>query len=125
MLRNLLIVVAGSVLSFVLAFAGSQAAWVFIVGGGASTNKEAIVRFMLVQTFAVNPGTAIIVGVFIASLVQRSRWWLGGITLLPLAVDGLIQGAVGIESSFCLANIALATLAAFVVSRSKRKSHFA
>jgi hypothetical protein len=125
MLRNLIVVAIGVALSFVLAFVGSHAAWVLYVGSGPSTNKEGIVRFMVAQTFVVNPGTAIIVAVFVASLVQRSRWWFGGIALLPLVTYGLIRGAAGIEIVLLLGYVALAMIVAFVVSRFKREPHFA
>ena len=87
MLRNLLVVLTGALLSYVFALAGSRLAWLLIIGNVEnSDNKGALVRLMIVQTFVVIPGIAIMVGVFVGVLVQRSRWWLGGVTFLPFTV---------------------------------------
>lgn len=75
---------------------------------------------MIVQTFVVIPGIAIMVGVFVGVLVQRSRWWLGGVTFLPFTVYGFIRDhPAGAEVFLLFAYLALAIAAAFIVSRFK------
>ena len=121
MFRNSIAVAAGVLLSLALSFAGSRLAWLLIVGNvDHSENKDAIVRWMLWQTFAVGPGVAIIVGAFVASIVRRSDWWLGGVAVLPLFIYGFIRGARGMEIVLSVAYFGLAFAAAFGVSRFKR-----
>ena len=121
MLRNLLVVLTGALLSYVFALAGSRLAWLLIIGNVEnSDNKGALVRLMIVQTFVVIPGIAIMVGVFVGVLVQRSRWWLGGVTFLPFTVYGFIRDhPAGAEVFLLFAYLALAIAAAFIVSRFK------
>ena len=126
MLRNSIAVVASVLLSFALSFAGSRLAWLLIIGNVAdSEDKDGIVRWMLWQTFAVVPGVAVVVGAFVASIVQRSGWWLGGIAVLPLFIYGFIRGARGIEIVLYVAYVGLGFAATFGVSRFKRKPHIA
>jgi hypothetical protein len=120
MLRNLIISVIGAILGFVLVFGGSYAAWVFFVGSGPSTNKAGLERFMVMQAFVIIPAAAIITAVFVASLVSRSYWWLGGVSLLPLFVYGYIRGEARAEVVLSILYLLLATGAAFIVSRFKR-----
>jgi hypothetical protein len=95
-------------------------AWLLIIGNvERSENKDPILRVMLFQTFGVIPVVAIIVGAFVGSLVPRSGWWLGGVTLLPLFIYGLVRGASGVEVLLAV-QLLLALGAAFVVSRFKR-----
>ena len=123
MIRNSIAVVTGVVLSFVLNFAGSRLVWFLIIGNvERSENKDAIVRWMLWQSFGVVPAVAIAVGAFVGFVVRRSAWWLGGVAVLPLFVYGIFRGVAGIEIVFSVVYVTLAFAAAFVVSRFKRPS---
>ena len=113
--------VAGVLLSFALSVAGARLTWRLIIGNvGESENKHAIVNWMLANTFAVAPAVSIIVGGFVGFVVARSSWWLGGLAVLPLFIYGVIRGADRIESVLSVLYVALASAAAFVVSRFKR-----
>ena len=121
MIRNSIGVVAGVLLSFALSVAGARLTWLLIVGNvDRSENKGAIINWMLVNTFAVGPAVAIIVGAFVGFIAQRSAWWLGGVTVLPLFIYGDILVADRIEIGSSVVFVALAFAAAFVVSRFKR-----
>src|SRR5512132_1223436 len=121
MRRNLIAIIVGVFLSFALAFAAVRLAWLLIVGNvDRSENKDALVRLMLVQTFAVTPGVAIIVGAVVALIARRSGWWLGGAAVIPWFIYGLVRGAPGIEIVLSVVYIALAFAAAFIVSRFKQ-----
>jgi hypothetical protein len=121
MMRNLITLVAGIILSWVLSLGGSRLAWLLIVGNAdRSENKDAIVRVILWQMFFVVPAICVVVGGFIASTVRRSAWWLGGMAVLPLLVYGVIRGAHGIEIVLSVVYAALAFAAASLVCRFKR-----
>ena len=121
MLRNSIAVVTGVLLSFALSVAGSRLAWLAIVGNvERSENKNAIVGWMIWQVVAVGPAVAVVVGAFVAIVVRRSVWWLGGVALMPLFVYGVSRGAAVIEVLLSLVYIAFAFVAAFVISRFKR-----
>jgi hypothetical protein len=123
MIRNSIAVVTGVVLSFVLNFVGSRLVWFLIIGNvERSENKDAIVRWMLWQTFGVVPAVAIAVGAFVGFVVRRSAWWLGGAAVLPLFVYEIFRGVAGIEIVFSVGYVTLAFAAAFLVSRFKRPS---
>ena len=80
MIRNSTGVVAGVLLSFVLSVVGARLTWLLIIGNvDRSENKDAIVNWMLANTFVVGPAVAIIVGAFVGFIAQRSAWWLGGV----------------------------------------------
>lgn len=69
---------------------------------------------------AIDPVVAVVVGAFVACLVRRSYWWLGGIAVLPLLIYGDIRAADRIEVGASVVYVALAFAAAFVVSCFKR-----
>jgi hypothetical protein len=96
-------------------------AWLLIIGNvDSSENKNTIVRLMLVETFAVAPAIAIVVGAIVASMVRRSGWWLGGIAVMPWFIYGVVRGAPGMQMVLPVVYIALALAAAFLVSRFKQ-----
>jgi len=122
MIRKSIAVVAGVLLSFALSIAGARLTWLLIIGNvDRSENKDAIVTWMLANTFAVAPAVSIIVGGFVGFVVARSAWWLGGLALLPLFIYGVIHGADRIEVGSSVVYVAFAFAAAFVVSRFKRR----
>ena len=122
MIRNSTGVVAGVLLSFVLSVVGARLTWLLIIGNvDRSENKDAIVNWMLANTFVVGPAVAIIVGAFVGFIAQRSAWWLGGIAVLPLFIYGDILVADRIEIGSSVVFVALAFATAFVVSRFKRR----
>ena len=78
--RNILSGFVGAILSFVFFLAGSRLAYFLLVGRGqTSSNKDALLNLMLLQAFVVNPGMALIVGLFVGWLTGKSAWWLAGI----------------------------------------------
>jgi hypothetical protein len=121
MLRNLIAISVGVVLSIALSLAGYRLVWLLIVGNVEhSANKDAIVRVMLWNMFVVVPAISVVVGGIVASIVRRSGWWLGGVAILPLFIYGFIRGAHGLEIVLSIVYMGLAFAAAFVVSRFKR-----
>ena len=121
MTRKLIVFIAGIVLSFAVAFAGVRLAWLLVVGDvDASEDKNAIVRWLLVQTFVVIPGMALIVGGFVGWLVPRASWWLGGVCLLPFFAYGYIRAQSRVQLLVSVACLLLSLAAAYLVSRSKQ-----
>jgi hypothetical protein len=121
MLRNFVGCIAGVLLSYVLIFAGWRLAWVVIVGTADHTdNKGAIVTLMVVQTAIIAPAVSLVVGAVVSSIVVRSRWWLGGVAIVPLIIHGFIRsGADRPEIIFSVVCIVLALAAALAGSRFK------
>ena len=123
MLRNFIGLIVGVFLHYLLIIASSRLAWLLIVGTVDHTKieyKDGVTRWMLWRTFAIDPAVAVVVGAFVAFLVVRSYWWLGGIATLPLLIYVCIRGANRIEIGSSVVYMILAFGAAFVVSRFKR-----
>ena len=121
MLRNSIAAVTGVLLSFALSVAGARITWLLIIGNvDRSENKDAIVNWMLANTFAVGPAVSIIVGGFVGFVASRSAWWLGGVAVFPLFIYGVIRGVDRIEIVLSVVYVGLAFAAAFVVWRFKR-----
>ena len=123
MLRHFTGLIAGVLLHYPLIIAGSRLAWLLIVGDVDSSKinyKDAVIRWMLWRTFAIDPAVAVVVGALVAFLVARSYWWLGGIATLPLLVYVCTRDADRIEIGSSLVYMILAFGAAFVVSRIRR-----
>ncbi len=124
MLRNCIAVVAGTLLNFVLSVGGTYLnGFVTLRNVGNLTQKEILTRLVLWQTVVVGPAVAVIVGVFVASLVQKRFWWLtAGAFLTPLVyrlvtdIHDLGPLEIGLFTSY----VALACVTAFVVSRFKQ-----
>ena len=118
MQRNLIALILGVLLSFLLPIAGARLAWILIVGNvDYSENKDALVRLMLVQRLGIAPAVSVVVSGFVAAIARRSGWWLGVIAVSPLILYGLIRGARALEIVFSVAYVLLAFATAFVVSR--------
>jgi preprotein translocase subunit Sec61beta len=123
MLRNFIGLIAGVLLHYLLLIACSRLAWLLIVGNVDRTHieyKDGVIRWMLWRTFAIDPAVAVVVGVFVACVVRRSYWWLGGIAVLPLLIYGDIRADDRIEIGTSVVYVAFAFAAAFVVSRFKQ-----
>ncbi len=123
MRRNFIGLIVGVFLHYLLIIASSRLAWLLIVGNVDRTKieyKDGVIRWMLWRTFAIDPAVAVVVGAFVAFLVGRSYWWLGGIATLPLLIYVCIRGADRIEIGSSVVYMTLAFGAAFVVSRFKR-----
>jgi len=82
--------------------------------------KDGVIRWMLWRTFAIDPAVAVVVGAFVACLVRRSYWWLGGVATLPLFIYVCIRGADRIEIGASVVYTILAFGSALLVSRFKR-----
>ena len=123
MRRNLVGLIGGVLLHYVLTIASSRLAWLLIVGNvdrATISYKDAVIRWMLWRTLALDPAVAVIVGVCVAGVVRRSYWWLGGVATLPLFIYSIIRSANRIEAGSYVVYIILAFAAALVVSRLKR-----
>ncbi len=121
MLRNFIGLIAGVLLHYLLIIASSRLAWLLIVGNRTKIEyKDGVIRWMLWRTFAIDPAVAVVVGAFVAFLVGRSYWWVGGIATLPLLMYVCIRGADRIEIGSSVVYMILAFGAAFVVSRFRR-----
>ena len=123
MLRNFIRLIAGVLLHYLLLIASTRLAWLLIVGNVDRAKieyKDSVIRWMLWRTFAIDPTVAVVVGAFVAFLVGRSYWWLGGVATLPLLIYVCIRGADWIEIGSSVVYMILAFGAAFVVSRFKR-----
>jgi hypothetical protein len=121
--RNFVGLIAGVLLHYLLTIAGSGLAWFLIVGRVDRAKidyKDAVIRWMLWRTLALDPVVAVIAGACVAGLVRRSYWWLGGIATLPLFIYAVIRGADRIETGTFVVYTMLGFAAAFVVSRFKR-----
>ena len=123
MLRNFISFVAGVLLHYLLVLGSSRLAWLLIVGDVDRTKiayKDRVVDWMLWRTFAIDPAAAVVAGVFVACVVRRSYWWLGGIATLPILIYVCGRDADRIEIGSSVVYMILAFAAAFVVSRFKR-----
>jgi len=123
MLRNFISFVAGVLLHYLLILGSSRLAWLLIVGDVGRTKiayKDRVVDWMLWRTFAIDPAAAVVAGVFVACVVRRSYWWLGGIATLPVLIYVCGRDADRIETGSSVVYMILAFGAAFVVSRFKR-----
>jgi len=121
MLRNLIALIAGVVLSWFLSIGGARLSWLLIVGNvDRSESKHAIIRWLLWNTFVVAPVVAVLVGAFLGAVVRRTWWWLGGIALVPLNIYDLSRDAHTPDLVMSVGCVALALGGAFVVSRFKR-----
>ena len=121
MLRNLIALIAGVILSWILSIGGARLGWLLIIGNvDRSENKDAIVSWLLWNSFVTGPAVAVIVAALVASIVRRSRWWLGGVVLLPLCLYGSFVVRTTPEILLSVAYVGLAFGAAFIVSRFKR-----
>lgn len=115
--RNLLALVAGVVLSLTLTLSGSFLAWRVLVGAdNSSSNKEALINFMLVQVLGVNTFMAVVVGLVVGWLAEKSAWWLAGVSLLPLLIYGVFRegfeiGDLALAISYVLIGLIFARLA--------------
>ena len=123
MLRNFIGLIVGVFFHYLLIISSSRLGWLLIVGNVDRTKieyKDGVIRWMLWRTFAIDPAVAVVVGAFVAFLVGRSYWWLGGIATLPLLIYVCIRGEDRIEIASSVVYVTLAFGAAFVVSRFKR-----
>lgn len=120
MLRNFIGLIAGVLLHYLLLISSSRLAWLLIVERRNMVYKDAVIDWMLWRTFAIDPVVAVIVGAFVAFVVRRSYWWLGGVATLPLFIYGLARGADRIEIVSLVVYMLLAFAGAFAVSRFKR-----
>jgi len=121
MLRNLIALVAGVLISFLLTVAGAKLTFLLVVGNVDYTqNKDAIVTLMLLHQLVIIPGVSIAVGGLVAAITLHSFWWLGGIAVLPLFIYGFVRNGSYLRIGSLLVYVLLAFIAAFVVSRLRR-----
>jgi hypothetical protein len=121
-LRNLVAVVAGVTLSPVLNFLGWRLLWLLLIGDlQTNENRDAIVWAVRAQMFLVVPLTCLVVGGFVALIVRRPAWWLGGVAVLPILFGFIFMlGAHRLEILLLIAYVLLTFTGAFVASRFKR-----
>ena len=121
MLRNLIGFIGGVLLHYLLLVGSSRLAWLLIVGNRTGiAYKDGVIRWMLWRTFAIDPVVAVVVGVFVACVVRRAYWWLGGVATLPLLIYVCVRGADRIEIGASVVYMILALGAAYLVSRFKQ-----
>ena len=123
MIRNFLGLTAGVLLHYLLIIASSRLAWLLIVGNGSPTKieyKDGVIRWMLWRTFAIDPAGAVVVGAFVACLLRRPYWWVGGVSTLPLFIYAFVRDPDRIEIGSSVVCAILAFVSALAVSRFKR-----
>jgi len=121
--RNFIGLIAGVLLHYPLIVASSRLAWLLIVGKLDLTKinyNDAVFRWMLWRTFAIDPAVAVVVGAFVAFLAGRSYWCSVASQPWRLLIYVCIREADRIEIGSSVAYTILAFGAAFVVSRFKR-----
>lgn len=123
--RNLKAVLIGIPLSFALAFAGSSLAWLLLIGPTRpSSDKDALITLMLVQSLVMVPLVAVLVGVFVGLIAGRQAWKLAGVTLLPLLITSLIPGDFYfVELALSILYLLLGIAAAYAGARLARYIH--
>lgn len=123
-LRLFLIATASS---FVFIYGGHWLAYLYVHNKGLN-NKDEWIDVILLEFLFILPAIAILDGIFIGSLEQKNRWWIAGVSLLPLMANMLFVSFYG--QTFFLASIYLflSLLSSWLVStyREKRKAgnHF-
>jgi hypothetical protein len=122
-LRNLVAVVAGVILSAILNFLGWRLLWLLLIGDlQTNENRDAIVSAVSAQIFLVVPLTCLVVGGFVASIVRRPVWLLGGVAVLPILFGYVFMlGAHRLGILLLIAYVLLTFTGAFVVSRFKQR----
>lgn len=120
MLRNLIALITGVLLSFLLTVLGGRLAFLIVVGNAEYTeNKDSIVTLMLIHHLVLFPALSVVVGGAVAGITRRSSWWLGGVAVLPLLVYAFILNGGYRQVVPFIIYLGLAFIAAFVTSRFK------
>jgi cytochrome bd-type quinol oxidase subunit 1 len=116
MRREVLVIVSGAILSFLLASGGH---WLVyrLVSGTHESYKDDLVEISIIQTLAILPLMSILVGAFVAALLPRKPWLAAGVCLLPLTVYLLyLAGPDGAMILLCLIYLSLSIMMALLVS---------
>jgi hypothetical protein len=121
-LRNFIGLIAGVLLHYLLLIACSHLAWLLIVGKNSTgiAYKVAVVSWMLWRAFAIDPAVAVAVGTFVAGVVRRAYWWLGGVATLPLLIYVCVRDTNQFEIGSSVVYMIFAFVAALAVSRFKK-----
>jgi uncharacterized membrane protein len=80
--------------SFALIYGGHWLAYLY-VHNKELNNKDEFINISLIDSLLLMPVISVVVGIFIGSLEQKNRWWVAGISLLPLLTSILYRSFDG------------------------------
>jgi uncharacterized membrane protein len=80
--------------SFALTYSGHWLAYLYVQNKGLN-NKDEFINIYLIDSLLLMPVISVVVGIFIGSLEQKNRWWMAGISLLPLLTSILYRSFDG------------------------------
>jgi len=83
--RSIFLVLISSVASFALLYGGHWLAYLYVHNKGLN-NKDELINVILIDFLFIMPVISIVMGVFVGSLEEKSRFWIAGVSLLPLLV---------------------------------------
>ena len=90
----------------------------------SSSDKDALITLMLVQSLVMVPLVAVLVGVFVGLIAGRQSWKLAGVTLLPLLITSLIAANFYfVELLLSIGSLLLGIAAAYTTARLVRYIH--
>ncbi len=83
MRRTTFRIIGAAAMSFALGSGGHWIAYTFLVERGGN-NKAGLVAISLMQDLLVLPLVSIFIGILIGWFEERNRWWLAGVSMVPL-----------------------------------------
>jgi hypothetical protein len=108
--------------SFGLIYGGHYLAYLYVRSKSYNTVGE-LMTVGLIEIFLILPTTSIAVGVFIGLLELKSRFWMAGVSLLPLLVFMLYGSLVGrqlfLACIYLFLSLITARLASWLAHRKK------
>jgi hypothetical protein len=113
-------IIVAAAISFALDFGGNWITYSLLIGRGAN-NKDDFIKISLIEALLVLPLVSIFVGSLIGWLEERNRWWLAGVSLLPLVGYLLYDSFEGQMLILCFIYLFLASSSALLISRLKSK----
>jgi len=118
MTRTTLEIIGAAALSFALAMGGHWIAYT-LVGERGGNNKD-FVAISLIQDLLVIPLVSVLIGILMGWFEERNKWWLAGVSMVPLLGYGLSYGSFdGVILILCLIYMSLASSSALLTASLK------